>query len=109
MKRPALLAAVFLMFMAGASEAASTWYVKADAAAGGDGSRSRPFATLEQVEAASRPGDTIRVLPSMRPLDGGIQLKEGQRLPGPGGPVTKATASGARPTITNTSATRYHG
>jgi hypothetical protein len=41
MKRPALLAAVFLMSMAGASEAASTWYVKADAAAGGNGSRSR--------------------------------------------------------------------
>jgi len=109
MKRPALLAAVFLMSLAGASEAASTWYVKADAAAGGDGSRSRPFATLEQVEAASRPGDTIRVLPSTRPLDGGIQLKDGQRLTGLGDPVTKAPASGAQPTITNTSATRYNG
>jgi hypothetical protein len=82
MTRPGLFAAVFLMFLAGASEAASTWYVKADAAAGGDGSRSRPFATLEQVETASRPGDTIRVLPSMRALDGGIQLKDGQRLTG---------------------------
>ena len=83
--------------------------MKADAAAGGDGSRSRPFATLEQVEAASQPGDTIRVVPSMRPLDGGIQLKDGQRLTGLGDPVTRATASGARPTITNTSATRYNG
>ena len=109
MKRRALLAAVLLMFLAGASEAASTWYVKADAAAGGNGSRNRPFATLEQVEAASRPGDTIRVLPSMRPLDGGIQLKDGQRLAGLGDPVTKAAASGPRPTITNTSATRYNG
>src|SRR5882762_8233099 len=109
MQRPALLAAVFLMTMAGASEAASTWFVNADAAAGGNGSRSRPFATLEQVEAASRPGDTIRVLPSMRPLDGGIQLKDGQRLTGLGDPGTKAAASGARPTITNTSATRYNG
>ena len=109
MKRPALLAAVFLMSMAGASEAASTWYVKADAAAGGNGSRSSPFATLEQVEAASQPGDTIRVLPSMRPLDGGIQLKDSQRLTGLGDPVTRATASGARPTITNTTATRYNG
>jgi hypothetical protein len=109
MKRPGLLAAVFLMSMAGASEAASTWYVKADAATGGNGSRSRPFATLEQVEAGSQPGDTIRVLPSMRPLDGGIQLKDGQRLIGIGDPVTQATASGARPTITNTSATRYSG
>ena len=95
--------------MAGASEAASIWYVKADAAAGGDGSRGRPFATLQQVETASQPGDTIRVLPSMRPLDGGIQLKDGQRLTGLGDHVTKAAASGARPTITNTSATRYNG
>jgi hypothetical protein len=107
--RPALLAAVLLMSMAGASEAASTWYVKADAADGGDGSRSRPFATLEQVEGASQPGDTIRVMPSTRPLDGGIQLKDRQRLTGLGDPVTKATASGARPTITNTRATRYNG
>jgi len=109
MTRPGLFVAVFLIFMAGASEAASTWYVKADAAAGGNGSRSRPFATLEQVEAASQPGDTIRVVPSMRSLDGGIQLKDGQRLTGLGDSVTKATASGARPTITNTSATRYNG
>ena len=109
MKRRALLAAVFLMSMAGASEAASTWYVKADAAAGGNGSRDRPFATLEQVETASRPGDTVRVMPATRPLDGGIQLKDGQRLIGLGDPVTKAAASGARPTVTNTNAARYQG
>jgi|RhiMethySRZTD1v2_1073278.scaffolds.fasta_scaffold27090_5 hypothetical protein len=109
MERPALLAAVFLMSMAGASEAASTWYVKADAAAGGNGSRDRPFATLEQVETASRPGDTVRVMPATRPLDGGIQLKDGQRLIGLGDPVTKAAASGARPTVTNTNAARYQG
>jgi hypothetical protein len=109
MERRALLAAVFLMSMAGVSEAASIWYVKADAAADGNGSRGRPFATLQQVETASQPGDTIRVLPSMRPLDGGIQLKDGQRLMGLGDQVTKAAASSARPTITNTSATRYNG
>src|SRR5258705_12390277 len=103
------LIVLVLALMPGSSEAASTWYVKADAAAGGNGSRSRPFATLEQVEAASQPGDTIRVLPSVRSLDGGIQLKDGQRLTGLGDSVTKATASGARPTITNTSATRYSG
>src|SRR5262245_54635130 len=109
MERRALLAALFLMSMAGASEAASTWYVKADAAAGGNGSRSRPFATLEQVEGASRPGDTVQVLPSTRPLDGGIQLKDGQHLTGLGDPVTKAAANTAQPTITNTTATRYQG
>jgi hypothetical protein len=109
MERRAVLAAICLMSMAGASEAASTWYVQADAAAGGNGSRSRPFATLEQVEGASRSGDTIRVLPSTRPLDGGIQLKDGQRLIGLGNPVTKAGAGGARPTLTNTTGTRYQG
>jgi hypothetical protein len=109
MERRALLAAVFLMSMAGAGEAASTWYVKADAAAGGDGSRSRPFATLEQVETASKAGDIIRVEPSSRALDGGIQLKDGQRLIGLGDPVTRAAAGRALPTITNTSATRYNG
>jgi hypothetical protein len=108
MERRALLAAVFLVSMVGTSEAASTWYVNADAAAGGNGSRSRPFATLEQVETASRPGDTVRVLPSTRPLDGGIQLKDGQRLIGLGDPVTKAE-SGPGPTVTNTSAARYNG
>jgi len=109
MERRALLAAALLMSMAGASEAASTWYIKADAAAGGNGSRDRPFATLEQVETASRPGDTVRVMPAPRPLDGGIQLKDGQRLIGLGDPVTKSAASGARPTVTNTTATRYQG
>jgi hypothetical protein len=109
MKRRAVLAAVLLMALGGTSEAASTWYVKADATAGGDGSRSRPFATLEQVETASQAGDTIRVLPSTRPLDGGIQLKDGQRLTGLGDPVIKSTAGGARPTVTNTGATRYDG
>jgi hypothetical protein len=109
MKCRVALVAVVLIFSAGASEGASTWYVQADAAAGGNGSRGRPFATLEQVEAASQPGDTIRVLPSARPLDGGIQLKDGQRLIGLGDPVTKAAPGGARPTITNTSATRYNG
>ena len=108
MKRLASVVVV-LVFASGGREAASTWHVKADAAAGGDGSRSRPFATLEQVEGASQPGDTIRILPSTRPLDGGIQLKNNQRLIGLGDPVTRAPANGARPTITNTRSTRYGG
>ena len=104
-----VLVVLALALLSASSEAASTWYVKGDGAAGGDGSRNRPFATLEQVEAASQPGDTIRVLPSTRPLDGGIQLKENQRLIGLGDPVTKAGSSGTRPTITNTSSARYNG
>jgi hypothetical protein len=106
--RSAVLFSLFVWSLAAQAEAA-TWYVKADAASGGDGSRSRPFATLEQVEKASQPGDTIRVLPSSRPLEGGIQLKDNQRLIGDGDAVTKAAAGGARPTITNTTSARYEG
>ena len=109
MTRTATSLVLVLVFAAGSSEAASTLYVKADAAAGGDGTRDRPFATLEQVEAASQPGDTIRVVPSTRALDGGIQLKDNQRLIGLGDPVTKAGSTGVRPTITNTGTTRYNG
>ena len=79
-----VIAACVLLFAAAAGEGASTWYVKADAAAGGNGSRSRPFATLEQVETASKTGDIIRVVPSSRALDSGIQLKDSQRLIGLG-------------------------
>lgn len=97
-----------LLLTAVASEGASTWYVKAGAAAGGDGSRDHPFATLAEVETASNAGDVIRVEPSSRALDGGIQLKDGQRLIGLGGRVT-TTGTGARPTVTNTSGARYNG
>jgi hypothetical protein len=103
----AVLAPLVLVFLSGAGEAA-TWHVKAEAAAGGDGSRSRPFATLEQVEKALQPGDTIRVLPSTRPLDGGIRLKDNQRLIGDGDPVGKAAPAGARPRISNTTS-RHNG
>jgi hypothetical protein len=102
-------AVVFFAFAAAATgRAASTWHVKADAPPGGDGSQSRPLATLQEVETRSQPGDTIRVVPSDRPLDGGIQLKDGQRLIGLGNTVTKSTG-GARPTITNTTNARYEG
>jgi hypothetical protein len=47
------LIVLVLVFAAGSRAAAATWYVKGDAAAGGDGSRNRPFATLEHVETAS--------------------------------------------------------
>jgi len=108
MRLRSVMLLLFVLLWADIATPASTWYVKADAAGGGDGSRSRPFATLEQVETASRAGDVIRVVPSSRALDGGIQLKDGQRLIGLGDPVTRA-AAGARPTVTNTSATRYDG
>ena len=99
--------AVSLLFVAHTCEAASTWHVKADAR-GGNGTQNQPLATLQEVEKVSQPGDTIRIVPSGKPLDGGIQLKDGQRLIGLGDPVTKAAPTSARPTITNTSS-RYDG
>jgi hypothetical protein len=113
--RPLVLLALFVLIVTRIAEAA-TWHVKADASPGGDGTRNRPFATLAQVEKASQPGDTIRVLPSTRPLADGIQLKDGQRLIGDGDSVTaphlagaKAPGGAARPTITNVGADRFHG
>ncbi len=80
----------------------TTWYVDASADPGGTGSAARPFATLIEVEAASRAGDTIRVLPAAAPLDGGIRLKRGQTLVGAGPSVTGLDESSVAPTLTNT-------
>ena len=41
-----------------------TWYVSATASSGGDGSAGAPFNSLALVQAASKPGDTIVVVPS---------------------------------------------
>jgi hypothetical protein len=91
-----------------AHSAAATWYVSASAAPGGDGSSAAPFNTLAAVEQASAPGDTIVVLPAATALDGGIQLKPGQRLLGDGPSVVGSTAS-ALPRITNTTPDHIDG
>ncbi|MEU6221170.1 hypothetical protein ABZ845_27235 [Streptomyces sp. NPDC047022] len=91
--------------------ARTTWYVSATAEAGGSGSYRAPFHTLADVERASRPGDTIIVLPSPAsspPLDGGIALKPGQKLIGYGPKVT-AQALAAAPRITNSSGSGHSG
>jgi hypothetical protein len=74
-----------------------SWYVKARARAGGNGSRRRPFDSLAAAERASAPGQRIVVLPSparLAPLDGGIALKPGQRIVGAGPPVVPLDAAG---------------
>jgi len=86
-----------------------TWYVGANATAGGSGTLARPFRTLAAVQNASRAGDTIRVLAANRALQGGIQLKPGQRIIGTGPAVTKLAEASPAPTITNGSATRLAG
>lgn len=96
-------------------------YVSALAADGGDGSRERPYNSLQAVEQASAPGDTIVVLPvplDEPPLDGGIALKPGQRLVGDGPDVVQrrrnaavagASPLNALPRIANTDPLRLDG
>ena len=62
------------------------WYVQGQAVSDPDedGSKEHPFDSLADVEAASAPGDQIVVLVNQDGivLDGGITLKDGQRLIG---------------------------
>lgn len=81
-----------------------TWYVDADAGADGSGTRAHPFGTLAEVERAAGPGDTIRVLPSAAPLDGGIRLQQGQTIVGEGSPVAGLPPGAPAPLLTNTGA-----
>jgi hypothetical protein len=103
------LLGMFCLFFVAAPSHANTWYVKGDAHSNGHGNVDRPFDSLQDVEQFSLPGDTILVIPSKTPLDGGIQLKEGQQLIGLGTPVNVADVHSAHALITNTSGARYDG
>jgi hypothetical protein len=68
------------------------WFVRAGAASGGDGTNQRPVASLGEIERCAPAGATITVLAppdGATPLDGGIRLKDRQKLigvaPGVGG------------------------
>ncbi len=63
----------------------AVWFVRATAEEGGaaDGSRERPFSSLAQAEAASAPGDEIRILAPVAEglrLEGGLKLQPRQTL-----------------------------
>jgi hypothetical protein len=92
---------------------AKTWYVRAAARSNGSGSRRRPFPTLAAVQRASRPGDTIVILPApvkVTPLDGGIRLKPRQRLVGAGPSVAGRTRQLKKlPALQNTGSTNLAG
>jgi hypothetical protein len=98
---------------------AKTWYVSAAATSNGNGSAGSPFNSLAAVQAASKAGDTITIVPAptgTAPLNGGIALQAGQQLVGGGaavltqgapamtGSVALVGPSGASslPVITNT-------
>ncbi|MFC1796600.1 hypothetical protein ACFL1V_05840 [Pseudomonadota bacterium] len=79
---------------------AATWYVKATANSGGNGSEDKPFNSLANAEAASGAGDTIYIMHSHSgvALDGQIVLKPDQKLIGTGPDVRRVpeNAAGAR-------------
>src|SRR5690349_16508898 len=103
-KLTALAAILITLAFAVPAYAASgprTWVVSADAPAGGNGTAARPFRTLAQVARASRPGDTIRVLPARKALGGGIALKARQTIVGAGPDVRSLPGNAPAPTLTN--------
>ena len=77
------------------------WFVRAGAPGDGAGTNERPFASLADIERCAPAGATITVLAPAEgaaPLDGGIRLKERQKLvgiaPPPGGkPAARLTNS----------------
>jgi hypothetical protein len=110
--------AIVLFFMACLAlhspyaNARGVWYVSATAPPEGDGSQEHPFNSLAAVEAASAPGDFIKILRSPAdtpPLEGGIALKDGQHLIGSGPPVTGVSEDEPRAKITNSDPNRHGG
>jgi hypothetical protein len=78
------------------------WFVRAGAAVEGVGTQPRPFGSLADVERCAPAGATITVLPSSTPLDGGIRLKDRQRLLGSESPRGTVNPSSR---VTNTTGT----
>ena len=81
----------------------SQWFVRAGAAGDGTGTESRPFGSLADVERCAPAGATITVLAALDtapPLNGGIRLKDRQKLLG------VEPARGARPVV---AADQHHG
>src|SRR4051794_4123417 len=106
-------AAVLALVLLPGSAAAKTWYVKATAAVGGNGSRHAPFGTLAEVQSASGRGDRIVILSAPAAsagLDGGIRLKRGQRLIGAGRRVAgRTTRLSKLPAVQNSSGASLDG
>ena len=75
----------------------------------GNGTNSKPFTSLAEVESNSEPGDAIHVLPSNFVLDGGIQLKDGQSLIGVGAQVTEVPENAAHAQISNSTGGHLSG
>jgi hypothetical protein len=108
----AITAAAASLAATGATASAATWYVRSGAAPGGSGTAGAPFNSLQSVQAAAGPGDTIVVEAapvSTAPLDGGIALKPGQSLVGAGPSVIGVSATSPAPRIENSTAAQNSG
>ena len=89
------------------------WFVRAGAPSDGAGTNERPFSALADIERCAPPGAAITVLTPVAgatPLDGGIRLKDRQKLLGPapaggGTPAARLTNS----TGTGDAVTLAHG
>jgi hypothetical protein len=76
-----LLVGFLTILTVSAQANASVWFARAGAS--GDGtSQAFPIGSSAALEAATRPGDVIILLPEKEPFDGGIALKKGQTLIG---------------------------
>jgi hypothetical protein len=72
------------------SAAATVWYVRNNAPAGGNGTQSSPFNQLATAETQSQPGDTIFLFAGDQTTanqNAGITLKDSQSLIGEGNPT----------------------
>jgi len=88
----------------------TVWYVL-EGAEDGIGTIEKPLGTVSEINECTGPGDEIKILPSLDPLDGNIILKPGQILRGIGPTVTQMqeedydTVSHAQVTVMTNNAT----
>ena len=88
------------------------WFVRAGAAGEASGTRDRPFGSLAEIERCSPAGATITVLPApgvATPLDGGIRLKDRQKLLGQKATIGQPPARLTNSTGTGDGVTLAHG
>lgn len=100
--RGLLLTSLLLVTVVTQAEDSSViWFAKAGSS--GDGLiATSPLGSTAEIEQKTRPGDTIFLLPSHKPFEGGLALKKGQTLIG-------LPESGQQPQITNTNSKRHGG
>lgn len=105
-KLSSLLMVASMMLVSSVEGHEKVKYVQGGSCEGGNGSKKHPFNNLNDAEAAE--WDVLIVLSSTTALDGGITLKNGQKLVGEENP-TDIALSPTQPTITNTDSNNHGG